>query len=216
MSYYPIYLNLESRRCVVIGSGTLAEEKVNGLLEAGAQVAVIAPELTEPLAGLAARGQIQHIARPYRRGDLQGAFLAISVTRDPAVVEPAWQEAAELNLPMNTLDDVPHCSFIAPSIVRQGDLTVAISTSGKAPALAVRLRQRLERELGPEHGHFLEMAGAVRAPLAAAVVQFAERRRRWYRLVDSDVLELLRRGDEAGARERFVEILGVAPAEAIL
>ncbi len=104
---------------------------------------------------------------------------------------------------------MPHSSFIAAAVVRRGDLTVAISTGGKAPALAVRLRERLERELGAEHARFLELAGAVRAPLAARHPDFARRRELWYQLVDSDVLDLLRRGDEPAARRRFAEILGV-------
>jgi precorrin-2 dehydrogenase / sirohydrochlorin ferrochelatase len=213
MSYYPVFLNLQGRHCVVIGGGRSAEEKVLGLLEAGAQVTVVATELTMSMAELAEDGRISHVAREYRPGDLAGAFLAISVTRDPATVKPAWQEANELNIPMNTMDDIPHCSFIAPSIVRQGDLVLAISTSGKAPALAVRLRQQLEQLLGPEHARFLELAGGVREPLAAEVSSFEERRERWYHLVDSDVLDLLRQGDEAGARVRIAEIMGVDPEE---
>ena len=109
------------------------------------------------------------------------------------------------------MDDVPHCDFIAPAVVRRGDLAVAISTNGKAPALAVRLRQRLEAELGEEHARFLELAGSVRAPLARLLPDLAARRDLWYRLIDSDILQLLRRGEEAAAVARFEEILGVRP-----
>jgi hypothetical protein len=105
-------------------------------------------------------------------------------------------------------------SFIAGSVVRRGDLTVAISTAGKAPALAVRLRQWLEGMLGTHHARFLDLAGSVRATLAAQRPDLARRRELWYQLVDSDVLDLLRHGDEPAARRRFAEILGVEPGMA--
>lgn len=207
--YYPVFLDLRERPCVVVGGDEAARGKVEGLLEAGARVTVIAPELVPRLAARAAAGEVRHVPRSYRPGDLEGAFLALSVLADPAVSRPFWEEAEARGIPSNVMDDVPRCRFIAPSIVRRGDLAVAISTSGRAPALAVRLRQRLERELGAEHGRFLELAGALRAPLAERHPGFEERRRLWYRLVDSDVLELLARGEEGAARRRIEEITGV-------
>lgn len=207
--YYPVLLDLRGRPCVVIGGGTIATGKVDGLLEAGAMVTVIAPELTPKLAALAAAGRVRHLARPYQTGDLAGAFLAIGATDDRAANAAVWEEATARNLLFNAVDDVPHCNFIAPSILRQGDLTVSISTSGKAPALAVRLKERLAPELGPEYARFLELAGQLRDGLAAAVPDFEQRKALWYRLVDSDVLSLLRAGDEAGARARIEELTGV-------
>ncbi len=209
---YPVALDLCGRSCVVVGGDEAARAKVEGLLASGARVTVVAPELVPGLAARAASGAVRHRARPYRPGDLAGAFLAISVVRDPAVAGPFWEEAEALGIPANVMDDPPRCSFLAPSIVRRGDLTLAISTAGRAPALAVRLREWLERELGEEYGRFLELAGELRSPLAARRPDFAERRDLWYRLVDSDVLELLRRGDEEAASRRVAEITGVAPA----
>ncbi len=167
MQYYPVYLDLRGRRVVVVGGGTLAEEKVKGLLEAGAAVTVIAPRLNEALQGWADEGLVEWHAREYAPGDLAGAFMAISSLNAPEVGEPFWEEATELGILANVMDDVPHCNFIAASILRRGDLTITVSTSGKAPALAVRLRQRLERELGDEYARFLELAGSIREPLAA-------------------------------------------------
>jgi precorrin-2 dehydrogenase/sirohydrochlorin ferrochelatase len=221
--YYPILLDLSGRPCVVLGGSrtvaALTVEKVRGLWEVGARVTLVTPELPAELAGHAGRGDIRWLERGYRPGDLAGAFLAIVTAADPDLREAAWLEATRRNIPLNTVDDVPRCSFIAPSVLRRGDLTVAVSTGGKAPALAVRLRQRLEGELGSEHARFLELAGRVRKPLAARHPDFGLRRELWYRLVDSDVLELLRRGDETAARGRFLEILGVEidlePVEAV-
>ena len=218
MRYYPIYLDLRGRPCVVIGGGPVAEGKVKGLLEAGAHVTVISPQLTPQLRKMADEGHIVHVARRYQAGDLTEAFLAISATNDRAVNEQVWQEGVESNVTsaglsaslVNIVDDPPHCTFIAPSIVRRGDLVIAISTGGKAPALAVRLRQQLERTIGHEYARFLELAGMLRAPIAARYPDFEQRKALWYQLVDSDVLDLLRQGDEAAARRRVVEITRVA------
>lgn len=211
MRYYPAFLALRDRRCVVIGGGPVAEGKVEQLLDAEASVTVVAPALTPRLAQLADQARITHVARAYRRGDLEGAFLAIGGTDDRHVNHEIWEEAGGAGVLLNLVDDAPRCGFIAPSVVRRGDLTVAISTGGRAPALAVRLRERLERELGPEHGRFLELAGTLRERLAARTPEFERRRELWYRLVDSDVLELLRRGEEDAAGARMLEITGVAP-----
>ena len=210
MPHYPVYLDLTGRDCAVLGGCAMAEEKARGLLAAGARLTVYARELTPGLAELAAAGALRHEPRDYREGDLAHCFLAIVTTPDPAVRDAAWSEAWARKVLLNTVDDVPRCNWIAPAIVRRGDLTVAISTGGKAPALAVRLRQELEARLGEEHARFLDLAGRARAPLAARHPDFGERRDLWYRLVDSDVLDLLRSGREDEALARFEEILGVA------
>ena len=212
-AYYPVYLSLAERLVVVVGGGSVAERKVAGLLPCGARVRVVAPEVTSRLARLADRGEIEHLARAFQPGDLEGAFLALGEPGDGSSTATFFDEAEERGVFANVEDDLDHCSFIAPSIVRRGDLVVAISTSGRAPALAVRLRERLERELGPEYGALLELAGRLRAPLARAVPDFEERRRRWYELVDSDVLELFRDDRAAEARERAERIMGVAAEE---
>jgi precorrin-2 dehydrogenase / sirohydrochlorin ferrochelatase len=210
MNYYPVYLNLQQRRAVVIGGGVIAEGKVQHLLEAGAAVTVISPELTKKLRVLAAEGLFHYEPREYQWGDLTGAFLVISATDDRDVNEQVWAEATELNILANVVDDVPHCNFIAPSIVRRGDLTIAVSTSGKAPVLAVRLREKIERDLvREEHARFLEIAGHLRAPLAARYPGFETRKKLWYQLIDSDILDLLRDGDEIQAHQRIHEIMGI-------
>jgi siroheme synthase-like protein len=214
---YPIFLvGLEQRRCVVIGGGGEAERKVDGLLDCDAAVRLIAPEITPRLRELAGSRRLSWEPRTYRGGDLAGAFLVIVTETDPQVVERAWIEAQARGIPINALDDVEHCSFIAGSVVRRGALTVAISTSGCAPALAVRLRERMEREFGPEYAEFLELAEGLREPLARQVGDFRARREAWYRLVDSDVLDLLRAGRREQARERAVEILALLDSATLL
>jgi siroheme synthase-like protein len=204
--YYPVALDLTARRCVVIGGGVVAQQKVRGLLDAGAHVVVISDAATASLDGLEAEGRVEILRRRYRHGDLRGAFLAIAAddrTDHPAI----WKEADEERVLLNAVDDAQHCHFIAPAIHRQGDLTVAISTAGKSPALAVRLRSRIAGLIGPEYGTVLEMLGELRPAVAAREPNPARRTALWYRIVDSDVLARVRRGDASGARALLASLI---------
>jgi len=211
MQLYPLFLSLAGRSCVVLGGCAVAEEQVHGLLAVEAKVTVVAAEVTPKLGKLALDGRIALVDRRYRRGDLRTAFLVVVVNQPPLVTEAVWEETRGRNVLVNTLDDVPHCDFIAPAVVRRGDLAVAISTGYKAPALTERLRRRLESELGDEHARFLEIAEALHAPLARRCPDPETQRTLWHRLIDSDVLTLLRRNQESAALARIQEILGVAP-----
>ncbi len=209
MKPYPIFLNnLSEQRAVVIGGGHEAERKVRGLLECDAGITVISPTITDGLRRWAERGAIDWIPRVYVPGDLKGAFLVIVSETDPEATEPIWQEAQARNVLINAMDDVPHCTFVAGSVVRRGPLTISISTSGAAPALSVRLREGMEEEFGPEYDEFLTIMQALREPMAAHYPSFDERRARWYELVDADVLELLRDGRRGEAIDRIAAIVG--------
>lgn len=209
--YYPVFLDLAGRPALVVGGGEAALGRVERLTEAGARVTVVATEVIPDLAVRAARGEVRHLARDFRRGDVAGAWLVVAERLDPETADAVYREAEERGVFCCVEDDLGHISYIHPSVLRRGHLTVALSTAGAAPVLAVRLRQELEERLGPEHARFLELAAAVRAPLARETPDFAERRRRWYDLVDSEVLDLLAAGDEPAARRCFADILGVAP-----
>ena len=209
-SFYPVSLNLRGRSCAVIGGGAIAEQKVAGLLDAGACVTVIAPHLTARLETLQAEGAVRVIRRSYRRGDLRETFLAIAADEDRTTNARIWSEAEEEHILLNAVDDIPHCHFIAPAIFRQRDLTVAVSTAGKSPALGVRLRDRIGKTIGPEYAALLEMLGDLRPELAAREPDPARRMQLWYRLVDSDAIESLRRGDPGGARRRIKALLDAA------
>ena len=207
MTFYPVFLNLRGRRAVVIGGGAVAEQKVLGLLGAGAHVTVVSPETTRRLADLAAAGGIELRRRPYRSGDLAGAWLAIAGTDDCGANARVWAEAEREGVLLNAVDDLDHCSFIAPAIHREGDITVAISTSGKSPALAARLRHRVARLVGPAEARLCDLLGALRPEVAARVPDARARTALWYRIVDSDVIEFVRRGDMEGARGRIDELV---------
>jgi siroheme synthase-like protein len=207
-TYYPVYIQLREQPCVVIGGGKIAEGKVEGLLAAQAKVTVIAPDLTPYLHHLMEQKRITYLARTYQPGDLTGAFMVICATDQAEINHKVWEEASANRQLVNVVDDTPRCNFIAPSILRKGDLTIAISTSGKAPALAVRLKEHLQREIGPEYERFLELAGELREPLAQRIPDFEMRKALWYELMDSEILNVLARGDESSAREIISQVVG--------
>src|SRR5881628_1010317 len=162
MTFYPVFLNLRGRRAVVIGGGAVAEQKVRGLLAAGAHVTVVSPETTVGLSTLAAENGIELRRRPYRAGDLAGAWLAIAATDQRDTNRAVWTDAERAGVLLNAVDDLKHCSFIAPAIHREGDITVAVSTAGKSPALAVRLRDRIARLVGPAEARLCDLLGEMR------------------------------------------------------
>src|SRR5437868_9112244 len=185
-AFYPVFLDLRGRRAVVIGGGAVAEQKVHSLIAAGAHVTLVSPETTPALADLARRGAIELRRRPYRPGDLAGAWLAIAASDDRSVNEAVWAEAERVGVPLNAVDDLEHCSFIAPAIHREGDITVAVSTGGKSPALAGRLRQRIARLVGRAEARLCEPVGELRPGLAERVPDTPARTARRYRIGDQD------------------------------
>lgn len=143
MSFYPVFLNLNGRKCVVVGGGRVAERKVHALIQAGARVTVISPEITKKLQRQKQRGLIRHIARKYSKSYLRGAFLVIAAT--DSYEENSRIAADAGTIPVNVVDTPELCSFIVPSVVRRGPLTIAISTSGASPALSKAIRKEIER-----------------------------------------------------------------------
>jgi siroheme synthase-like protein len=203
---YPAILLLDGRLAVVIGGGAVANRKVRTLLDAGAKVRVVDPEPVAGIRSRATRGEIELIERPYEHGDLADAVVAVAATDDEAVNQGVFAEASDAGIPVNVVDNVALCTFIAPSIIRQGDLVLAISTGGAAPALAVRIRERLEREFGEEYARFLSLMAELRDSVKVPGDQ-DDRAKAWYRVVDSDVMELVRAGEIERARERATELL---------
>ncbi len=209
MKVYPIFLNnLAGRKCVVIGGDAEAERKVADLLDCDASVTVISPDPSEALVRLAEDCRVNLINRGYRSGDLRRAFLVILSEPHHENAEAIWREGESERALINVMDDALHCSFVAGSVVRRGRLAISISTSGAAPALAVRLRQRLEDMLDQEYASFLDVMGQLRDTMATRFPDFEERRRRWYALVDSDILSLISAGDLEMADRRLGELVG--------
>ena len=167
MNLFPIYLKLANRRCLVVGAGRIGEEKIEGLLQAGAEIKVVAPDATPKVQLLARERKIRWEKRKFRPSDLRGAFLIVAATSSPKLHEQIYKQARRLGILCNVVDDPPHCDFYYASVVRRGGLQFAISTSGQSPALAQRLRHKLQEQFGPEYGLWLEELGAARERLFA-------------------------------------------------
>ena len=167
MSLFPMFLKLTARRCVVVGAGTIAESKIESLLTAEAQVTVVAPEALPRVREWAEGGDIEWAQREYREGDLAGAFLAVAATATPEVNRAVFAEATERGVLVNAVDDPPFCDFYFPSIVKRGELQIAISTAGESPALAQRLRKEINAALPLDVGEWLMELGRLRREVTA-------------------------------------------------
>lgn len=176
--YYPVFLNLKNKLCVVIGGGKVAERKVISLLKAGAKVKIISPEVTETLKKLIQTRDIQWEKRPYQEEDLKEAFLVIAATSSPEVQVRVFQEAEEKGIPCNVVDKPELCSFIVPSVVQRGDLLIAISTGGASPAVARRIREKLESLFGEEYTIYLRLMRKIREKVLAKNLSPEEKERK--------------------------------------
>jgi len=199
---YPVFLELAGRRAVVIGAGAVKEGKVQGLLAAGATDVLVVGEGIDPMELLAScdphadRVRVQE--RSWRPEDLDGAFLCVASSRDPNERAVIASEARGHHVLVNVIDDVPNCDFAAPAIVRRGDLAIAISTGGRSPALARRVRELLGERFGPEWAEILEVLREVREETLPVLSDLAERSRRWQAALDLDEAEELVRAGRSG------------------
>ena len=192
MSFYPICLDLEAHHCVVVGGGRVAERKVLGLLSCRAQVSVISPLVTNELHLQHANGTILWIDREYRQGDLAGAFLVIAATDDEETQKQVYEEADANNLLLNVAD-VPHrCNFILPATARRGDLTISVSTAGKSPALARKIRMELEKRYGPEYRVLVNILGGIRPQVLASGLPQSEIEELFKQLLHDDMEEWIK------------------------
>ncbi|MFH1169067.1 MAG: bifunctional precorrin-2 dehydrogenase/sirohydrochlorin ferrochelatase [Chloroflexota bacterium] len=198
-AYYPVFLNISRRRCLVVGGGQVALRKARALLDCGADVTVVSPDLCPELAQLAESGQMRVINREYRRGDLEGMFLAVAATDDTAANRAVAEEARRSAVLVNAVDDAAVSDFIVPSCLRRGDITIAVSTAGRSPALARKLRTRLEEEFGPEYAALAVLIDEVRAE--AKRTGIASDGDGWQQALDLEKLsDLVRRGEGEKAR----------------
>lgn len=199
ITYYPIFLNADGRKCLVVGGGRVALRKVGGLLEHGADVTVVSPEFCPGLAELVQSGAINALAREYRAEDLENAFLAIAATDSSEVNRRVAAEARRRAVLVNVVDDAENSDFIAPSYLHRGDVTIAISTCGKSPALARKIRLKLEKELGDEYAELASVISEVRTEIRQQKIMIDSDG--WQKAIDLDLLlGLLEKGERETAR----------------
>jgi siroheme synthase-like protein len=202
---YPVALVLQGRRCLVVGGGHVARRKALGLVEAGARVDLVAKEVLAPVRDMAGLESVQE--RPYRRGEVAGYRLAVAATGDPAVNRAVFEDGESAGVWVNSADDPASCSFILPAIARQGPVSVAVSTSGLSPALASWLKAHAAEHLGPEVAELAGMLAEARARVKASGRSTEEVD--WRQSIDWAMLDLLRSGRRAEAKERLEACLSL-------
>jgi precorrin-2 dehydrogenase / sirohydrochlorin ferrochelatase len=194
MPLFPAFLKLQGRRCLVVGAGPVAEEKIESLLRAGATVRVVAPLATSHVQAWARAKKIRWQPRKFHLADLTGAFLVVAATSSPALHAKIFRQARRRGVLCNVVDDPAHCDFYYGAVVRRGELQIAISTGGHSPALAQRLRKKLESEIGAEYEHWLAALGAARRRLFAKSISPARRKALLHRLASENSFEKYLRG----------------------
>lgn len=186
---FPMFLKLDACRCVVVGAGVVASQKLDGLLESGAEVQVVAPQASESIQELARIGRIAWTPAEFRPEHLEGAKLVIAATGDPVVNEQVYRAARQRGVLCNSVDEPERCDFFYPAVVRRGDLQIAISTAGKSPALAQRIRQDLEEQFDSSYSSWLQWLGSVRQLFFQRHVEPELRKRALHRMADRAVFE---------------------------
>jgi precorrin-2 dehydrogenase / sirohydrochlorin ferrochelatase len=205
---FPLFLKLESRRCLVVGAGAVAESKIQGLLACGAAVNVVAPEATPAVLRWSQAGHISWRRHRFRARDLDGVFLVVVATSAHDLNERVYQEACRRGVLCNVVDDPGHCDFYYPAVVRRGELQIAISTNGRSPALAQRLRRELERKFGPEYEPWLGHLGQARDALFMHAIHPERRRKLLHRLASGQAFRQFVR--TRGQRRRTRRTNGIA------
>jgi len=205
--YYPAFLDIKGKKCLVAGGGKVAERKVNSLLKCGAEVSIVSPNLTKRLRGLSSKGKTKFLKGEFKEKCLKDMFLVIGATDNDEVNFKVYESANKKNILVNIVDSPELCNFIVPSVVERGALTIAISTGGKSPALAKKLRKELEERYGFEYIKFLNLMGNLRKRISAKIRDKKKREDIYKKLVDSDIINLIRDGDNKAVRNRVKEII---------
>lgn len=206
-NFYPLSLDLEGRKVLVVGGGRVALRKVNTLLSFKARVHLVSPEALPQLEELAREGKITCHQEKYRREFLQGCLLVIGATNDQDINREIARDARRENIPVNVADNPEHCTFMVPALVKRGPLTISISTEGKSPALAARIRRDLETRYGKEYQVFLDFLGQVRRQVLEEVSDPEGRRRIFVEMSDPALIELIDGEDISLLEEKFQEVL---------
>jgi precorrin-2 dehydrogenase/sirohydrochlorin ferrochelatase len=200
-------LDVRGRRAIVVGCECIAAQKAAALAASGAIVTAIAPDFCAEFQALSGRGQVALLRKAYEPGDLAGAFIVIAAANDRELVDAVWAEAEERRQLINVVDVPDRCSFIMPSVLRRGPLSVAVSTGGASPSMAKRIRERLEDQFSPAYGAYLRLAAAARKQLRRHGVSYQRRDEFFSAYFESEVLERLEAGNKRGAKLATAKLL---------
>lgn len=192
MKYYPVCLDVSGKRCVIIGGGEVAERKARRLVDCGADVLVVSENLSPALQAMRADGRLSHIQAGYSSDLIEGAFLVIGATDRAEVNDAVSRDARRRGVLVNIVDDPDRCNFILPSLYRQGDLMIAVSTGGKSPALAKKLRKEMARHFGPEYETLLGIMGRIRGRIVSRGYPPEKNKALFESILDSDIMDHIR------------------------
>ena len=207
--YFPAFLNLQGMPCLVVGGGDVAERNVTALLECDAKVTLISPKITPRLADIAKHEMITWLCREYNNGDTAGFCVVISATNHIVVNNRVAKECKEAGILVNVVDDLQNCGFLAPAVVRRGDLVIAVSTGGASPLVARKIREDLYERYGPEYVEYLEILSKTRAEVLHNVPDPVIRRKVFEQLTDGHLVELIRDGQVDDAKEWVKQCLSL-------
>jgi len=200
---YPIYLHVAGKNCLIIGGGPVAERKAASLLEYGANIKIVSPGAEKRIADWAEQNRLQWIARAFDRHDLENVFMVFIATDDNSLNKEIADLCRQKGILVNAVDDPPNCDFFVPSVLRRDSLAIAISTEGRSPLFAARLRRRLETIITEEYGQFVDILGQIREELRHSSLDITQRKQVLEQIVDSDLLDLLLDGRHKEAEERI-------------
>ncbi|MDA0733809.1 MAG: bifunctional precorrin-2 dehydrogenase/sirohydrochlorin ferrochelatase [Chloroflexi bacterium] len=200
--YYPVYLNLAGKRCVIVGGGTIAQGKIAALRQSGATITLISPDATPGIQKAAQMGDVEWLVRKYRPGDLDGAFIAVAATNVWHVNREIYEEADRLGVLLNVVDDPDLCTFIAPSIVKKGPVTLAISTGGASPALARKLRETLANDENLKWADLAVVLGRARKLIKEQRTVVDPER--WQCCITEELLQMAQNGQEEEALAKLL------------
>ena len=203
--YYFAALDLNHRRCVIVGGGAVAERKIGALLESGAEVTVISPDATEEIERRAAAFEITLFRRPYRFGDLEGSWLVVAATDVREINHQVYDEATQRRVLINTVDHLQECNYVVPAVLNRGDVRIAISSGGQSPVLAQKARDEIAKVIGPEYAALAEMLGSCRRDVHRILPNAADRRALWAQVASSDALDLMKQGRHDEVRQRVMD-----------
>jgi uroporphyrin-III C-methyltransferase / precorrin-2 dehydrogenase / sirohydrochlorin ferrochelatase len=222
MSLLPVFLNLEGRRCLLVGAGNVALEKIGSLLKTGLRLRVVAPEVRPEVRQLALDGKLELVERAFEPSDVDDCFLIITATDSAEVNHAVYRESVARNIPCNSVDDIPNCDFFFGSVVSRGDLQIAISTAGESPAVAQRLRREIDGQLPQDLGPWLAKLGELRRDVLETHPRGEERRLLLHELAQRQICDsslcmtrqMAHRGREAGrAAAGYVYLAGAGPGD---
>ena len=199
--FYPVMMDLNGRNCVAVGGGEVAARKVEMLISCGANVTVVAPELEKSLQELVSAQKVKHIEALYKKDHINGACLVIASTDDTTVNRAVYDDATAAGIPVNVVDVPELCSFIVPAVVERGDLILAISTSGKSPAMAKRIRKQLQKQFGDEYATMLSLMGETRRLLMEREPDLDRRMKILSDIANSDLMDRIIAGEQVKPEE---------------